>query len=122
MDKTHVIIDLYKADSQILSKSELLQEALLKALGGFKLQVEINSFYQFDPHGVTAIVSSPELHFNIHTWPEHESCAIDMYCMKGPSYGVKVAEEIKKQLKAGEYEMKVLKRDQKFKKKLEEKV
>lgn len=116
MEKTHVIIDLYKADPEILAKTDKLQEALLKALGGFKVQVEINSFYQFEPEGVTAIVSSPELHFNIHTWPEHGSCAIDMYCMKGHGFALEVCDAIKSNLKAQEYETKVLKRQKRAEK------
>lgn len=114
MKKTHVIFDLYKADSEIIGKVELLQEALLKALGGYKIQVEINSFYQFEPHGVTAIVTSPELHFNIHTWPEFQSCAIDMYCMRGHKLARDVCEQIKKYLKAEEYEMKVMQRQKRM--------
>lgn len=114
MKKTHIIFDLYKADEEILMRADQLKEALLKALGGFKIDVEINSFYQFEPQGVTAIVTSPQLHFNIHTWPEFGSCAIDMYCVEGQAYAVRVCEQIKKYLKADEYEMKVMKRDKKL--------
>jgi len=113
--KAHIICDFYKAEPDILAQAELLKESLLRALGAFKIQVEINTFYQFEPHGVTALVTSPQLHFNIHTWPEHASCAIDMYCMEGKEFGIEVCEELKKQLKADEYQIKVLKRDKKLK-------
>ena len=113
--KAHIICDFYKAEPEILAKADLLKESILRALGLFKIEVEINTFYQFEPYGVTALVTSPELHFNIHTWPEHASCAIDMYCMEGNQYGVKVWEELKKQFKADEYQIKVLKRDKKLK-------
>lgn len=110
MKKTHVIFDLYKGDANILGKSELLQNALLEALKEFDVDVEINSFYQFEPYGVTAIVTSPEIHFNIHTWPEYQSCAIDLYCMQGRDFALKVCESIKKRIHAQEHDMKVLNR------------
>lgn len=110
MDKTHVIADFYKADSDILAYSENLKKALFTSLKECNLELKQESFYQFEPQGVTALVITGSLHFNIHTWPEHGSCAIDMYCTEGYDLAVKVCDKFKGHLKAAEYEIKVLSR------------
>lgn len=121
VQKAHIIFDLYKADADILGKADALKASLLEALKDFNLDIQINSFYQFEPEGVTAIVTSPDLHFNIHTWPENQSCAIDLYSLKGQKFGLEVCNKIKQHLKADEYQMKVLDRKKSQKESLETK-
>ena len=112
MAKAHVIIDFYQADEQTLARAELLESALVKALQDIDIEVnqEHTKFFQFEPFGVTATVVADEMHLNIHTWPEHQSCAIDMYSAIDQKVLVKVAEAVQKRLQAAEHQMKVLKR------------
>ena len=36
--------------------------------------------HQFTPHGYTLLYLLSESHFSIHTYPEYQSCYIDIFC------------------------------------------
>lgn len=38
------------------------------------------TFHQFDPIGVTGMILLSESHISVHTWPEHGSVALDVFC------------------------------------------
>ena len=38
-----------------------------------------DSFYQFTPYGVSGVVIIAESHLAIHTWPEYDYAAIDVF-------------------------------------------
>lgn len=110
MIKSHVILDFYGASDEILAKVEYLQEAINKAINISELAKKEDKYFQFEPQGVTATVICDFLHFNIHTWPEHKSCAIDLYSSKDHDFIILFAKNIKETLQAEEYQMKVLNR------------
>ena len=46
-----------------------------------KATVVEQSFHEFKPYGVSGAVIIQESHYTIHTWPEHEYAAVDLfYC------------------------------------------
>lgn len=110
MLKTHVTLDFYKADSEILAKSEALKVAIEAAVKTLNLKISNDNYIQFQPQGVTATVITDAFIFSIHTWPEHESCAIDLYTARDYNFAGEVAQALKHELKAQEYDLKVLDR------------
>lgn len=110
MISSHIIVDFYQCDTMVLAKADLLKSAVEEALNFLEVEVQDKTFYQFEPQGVTANMTSSSINLNIHTWPEQGSCAIDLYCSSGHDLAVKICEEIKKSVNAHEYTMKVLKR------------
>jgi len=110
MAQSHAIIDFYKADCSTLAKTGELKAALERACKSLGIEIESDMFYQFEPEGVTATITSAEMHFNIHTWPEFRSCAIDLYSRRSHDFTKDISEALKKELKANEYEMKFLSR------------
>ena len=76
---THYLWDVYGIDSDIISyqSSVAKQMGLLHKITGLtKLGQQ---FKQFDPIGVTGIILLSESHMSIHTWPEHNYAAIDIF-------------------------------------------
>jgi len=110
MIRSQIIIDFYKANSAILAKSQMLEDALTKALMEHGVKLDMSKFYQFEPEGVSATIVSPELQLSVHTWPEHGSCTIDMFSQLGHEFTTTIAEEVKNFLEAQEYDIKVLNR------------
>jgi S-adenosylmethionine decarboxylase proenzyme len=110
MIKSHIIVDFYKADADILATVSLLQIAIEQALAGLGLSIKENTYYQFEPEGVTATIVAEDMHFNIHTWPEHRSCAIDLYSSRDHSFTTQVARALQESFKASEYDMRTLSR------------
>jgi S-adenosylmethionine decarboxylase proenzyme len=73
----HIIADFsgVKIPENKRKLSRLLKEATRKA-GGTPLKF---SGYQFTPYGITAVLILAESHISIHSWPEYEYAAIDVF-------------------------------------------
>jgi len=110
MIKTHIIVDFYQADSSKLGRKEALDAAMSQALESLNLEIKARSFIQFEPEGVTATIVGELFHFSIHTWPEHGSCAIDLYSAKDRNFGREIADALKISFQAKEYDLKFLDR------------
>jgi S-adenosylmethionine decarboxylase len=93
----HLLVEFWGCKAKTLNDHELIVTSLEKAArlsNGTVLDV---SSHQFTPQGVTAIVLLSESHISIHTWPELEYAAIDVFtCGKkmDPHKAVKVLEEM----------------------------
>lgn len=110
INRIHVLLDLYKCDEKSLAKASLIEQKVKKVLVQFELEPKIQTFYQFQPFGVTAIVCADGLQFTVHTWPEYQSCAIDLYCFNSRRTATQICDELKTMFKSLEYDMKVRKR------------
>ena len=82
MDKKlgkHCFCELYKCSPTILNDEErlisIIKEAINKA-GATLLNI---ASHKFSPQGVTIVALLSESHISIHTWPEDESAAIDVF-------------------------------------------
>lgn len=77
---THLIIELYGCDSKVLKDLKLIEDTLINSarLGG--ATILSNYFHKFgDGGGVTGVVCIAESHISIHTWPEYEYAALDIF-------------------------------------------
>ena len=110
INRYHVMFDMYECDDKALGKATLLEQKVKKVFTQFELEPKIQTFYQFQPFGVTAIVCADGLQFTIHTWPEYRSAAIDIYCFGSRRTAMQVCDQLKTHFKCNEYEMKVRKR------------
>ena len=58
-----------------------LEKVFVKAAEKSNATVLRSAFHQFNPHGVSGVVIISESHLTVHTWPEHEYAAVDIfYC------------------------------------------
>lgn len=75
---THLILDLYGATN--LSNLEAITQALYNAaivIGATVLNIQT---HYFEPQGgVTGVAMLAESHMSIHTWPEIQYAAIDIF-------------------------------------------
>lgn len=110
MIKTHIIVDFYKADRYTLAKTENLRAAIERALLHLGVEVCNDNYIQFEPEGATATVVTKIFHFSIHTWPEYYSCTLDLYSSEDATYASNVAEALKQEFLAKEYDLKILPR------------
>jgi S-adenosylmethionine decarboxylase len=77
-------IEYYDCSTLILLDKEQIGQAMLKAAKDSGATVVSSSFHTFSPQGVSGVVVIAESHFTIHTWPEHDYAAVDMFtCGKG---------------------------------------
>ncbi|MDA9817840.1 adenosylmethionine decarboxylase [Flavobacteriaceae bacterium] len=90
----HILLDLWGA--QKITEINFIEKALIeavKACGSTILETKLHSFGENS--GVTGVVILAESHISIHTWPEIDFCAIDVF-MCGNCDAQKAIEPLRK--------------------------
>ena len=75
----HLLLELYGCDYEKLNDESFLRCSLNRAAKLAKATVLNLISNKFEPQGVTAIVLLAESHISIHTWPESNYSAIDIF-------------------------------------------
>ena len=75
----HFLLNLYGCDAEKLNNEKFLSEMLERAVVEGKMTLLNLITHKFEPHGITAVALLSESHISIHTWPEDNSCAVDVY-------------------------------------------
>ena len=75
----HCTWDVYNCQSDKLCYVPYIEEVLNKVVEELKLTKVNSAFKQFEPVGVTGFILLSESHISIHTWPEHNFAAIDVF-------------------------------------------
>ena len=77
---THVIMNLYDVEDSLLKHLDTGNIISDKIVDELQLHVLEKSGHQFKPHGYTLLYLLSESHYSIHTYPEFQSCYIDIFC------------------------------------------
>uniref|UniRef100_A0A6C0KUY7 S-adenosylmethionine decarboxylase n=1 Tax=viral metagenome TaxID=1070528 RepID=A0A6C0KUY7_9ZZZZ len=77
---THLLINAYDVPPRLLEYADQVLPLLDNIVNMLNLHVVSQSGYQFQPVGYTHAYVLSESHFTIHTYPEHCSCYIDIFC------------------------------------------
>ena len=75
----HLLLELYRCDFEKLNDESFLRCILNRAAKLAKATVLNLISNKFEPHGVTAIALLAESHISIHTWPESNYSAVDIF-------------------------------------------
>ena len=75
----HLLLELYRCDCEKLNDESFLRCTLNKAAKLAKATVLNLISNKFEPQGVTAIALLAESHISIHTWPESNYSAVDIF-------------------------------------------
>ena len=76
---THLLLEVYNEPFEKLNDPQKIEETMVRAVEIEGLTV-LNTFtHQFDPYGVTTLISLAESHLSCHTWPEKGCVAIDIF-------------------------------------------
>lgn len=74
----HIILDLQGYNQKTDNQQEI--EAVLKSIVTKAGLTPLFSYYhQFQPQGFTATVILSESHINLHSWPEYNYLALDIF-------------------------------------------
>ena len=74
-----VIVEFYNCDQKRLNDASFLEESLTAAAKEAQATVIKSVFHKFSPHGVTGVIVIAESHLSIHTWPEFDYAALDLF-------------------------------------------
>ena len=107
----HLLLELYKCDREKLNDESFLRWILNRAAKLANATVLNLISNKFEPQGVTAIALLAESHISIHTWPESNYSAIDIFTC-GQNMMPEVASEyLIKSLMAKEHSLRVIERN-----------
>lgn len=79
----HVIIELHGVNPKLLDDKEFLEKLFIRASKEAGGTILAYHFHKFNPQGVTGIVAIAESHLSIHTWPEFNYAAVDIFTCRG---------------------------------------
>ena len=75
----HYLIEFYGIPSEDLDNLPWIQDHMLTSLSGSGATYVNHYFHKFSPHGVSGIIVIAESHLSIHTWPEAQYAALDVF-------------------------------------------
>lgn len=73
----HIILELW--DAKNTNSASTIKQALHEACESGNLKLGKVFIHQFSPHGVSGMAVIAESHIAIHTWPEYDFAAVDIY-------------------------------------------
>ena len=107
----HFLLELYKCDYEKLNDESFLRCTLNRAAKLAKATVLNLISNKFEPQGVTAIELLAESHISIHTWPESNYSAVDIFTCGQNMMPELASQYLIEALKAGEHFLRVIERN-----------
>lgn len=75
----HYLLELFNCSTNVLSSVNEVEAIMLRIVDQCQLTAVNHCFHQFEPEGVSGVVILAESHFTIHTWPELNYAAVDLF-------------------------------------------
>ena len=107
----HLLLELYRCDCEKLNDESFLRCTLNRAAKLAKAKVLNLISNKFEPQGVTAIALLAESHISIHTWPESNYSAVDIFTCGQNMMPELASEFVIEALKAEEHILRVIERN-----------
>ena len=107
----HLLLELYRCDYEKLNDESFLRCTLNKAAKLAKATVLNLISNKFEPQGVTAIALLAESHISIHTWPELNYSAVDIFTCGQNMFPELASQYLIEALKAEEHSLRVIQRN-----------
>ncbi len=75
----HILLELEECHFKILNDLKKVEAVLLEAARLANATIIESRFHYFSPLGISGVVVIAESHFTIHTWPEFDYAAVDIF-------------------------------------------
>ncbi|MFF2908936.1 adenosylmethionine decarboxylase [Paenibacillus sp. NPDC057934] len=106
----HILVEFYSCDPYVLSDHQNIESYMIQAAHLCQAQIVQSCFHKFNPWGVSGVVIIKESHLAIHTWPEYNYAAVDLFTCGSevrPDEGIKYLGHV---LKAEDWELREIRR------------
>ena len=107
----HLLLELYKCDNEKLNDESFLRCTLNRAAKLANATVLNLISNKFEPQGVTAIALLAESHISIHTWPESNYSAVDIFTCGQNMRPELASQHIIESLMAEEHSLRIIERN-----------
>jgi len=105
----HYLVEFINCNRDRISFVSAVKQIFLKSAEKSKAVVLKYFFHQFKPWGVSGVILIAESHFAIHTWPEENYAAFDVFTC-GEMYPELAVNELKRGFKAKKVKVKIFPR------------
>ena len=83
----HIIAEFEQCSRSSIDDIEYVEKHLNESAKIAGATIVKSVFHKFAPQGISGVVVIEESHFAIHTWPEHNYAAVDMFtCSEDMDY------------------------------------
>jgi S-adenosylmethionine decarboxylase len=107
---THVLAELFGVHKTKLAAVAAVREIMYRIANEAGFTAIGETFHQFEPEGVTGIILLSESHFSIHTWPEREMLAADIFSCSGRDNALRALELLEAYFEPTTIERKIVER------------
>lgn len=110
----HIILDMYNIKAELLWDESFIRNTMIDGIKATGANVLHDYFHHFgEQYGVTGIVAVSESHTSIHTWPEWNYAAVDVFLCRGMDPKI-AAEAILKSFECTDYSINEISRKAKI--------
>lgn len=74
-----ILVEFYDCNSDKINDVEYVESSFLEATRKSKATIISHNFHKFSPHGISGVVVIAESHVTIHSWPEYNYAAVDIF-------------------------------------------
>lgn len=74
-----ILVEFYDCDSDKINDVSFVESAFLEATRKSKATIISHNFHKFSPYGISGVVVIAESHVTIHSWPEYNYAAVDIF-------------------------------------------
>lgn len=106
----HYLMECSSCQSNMLTDKELLLKNLTEAVKKAGATIVERVIHQFNPHGLSGVIVIAESHIAVHTWPEYDYAAIDIFTCGDPNLAEKIYQNTLQFLQPKQHELKKLQR------------
>jgi len=107
---THLLIELNDCSSELLDDLNGIRTALIETTKIMGVTIVGETFHRFSPYGVTGVLAIAESHICVHTWPEHNYAAVDIFTCGNGGSAQKGAQYLISQFESKDPKIKVIER------------
>ncbi|TVR15572.1 MAG: S-adenosylmethionine decarboxylase proenzyme [Balneolaceae bacterium] len=74
-----ILVEFYDCDQSKLNDVSYVETSLIQAAKASHATLISHNFHKFSPYGISGVVVIAESHIAIHTWPEYNYTAVDIF-------------------------------------------
>lgn len=106
----HFLIELWSVNRSLLDDLNKIETIFLDSLNNSGATYINHFFHKFSPQGVSGVVVIAESHLSIHTWPEDEYAALDVFTCGSKEIGDTIVQNLVRSFETDDYSITYLMR------------
>lgn len=74
-----ILVEFYDCEQSKINDVSYIENSLIQATKASGATIISHNFHKFSPYGVSGVVVIAESHVAIHSWPEYNYAAVDIF-------------------------------------------